>query len=79
STKIKYEIPASLNPSKGGTLVQLIVYDILGREIAVLVNEEKHPGNYEIEFDGSNLSSGIYLYRLTAGGFSATKKLVLLK
>ncbi|MCC7095029.1 MAG: T9SS type A sorting domain-containing protein, partial [Ignavibacteriaceae bacterium] len=50
-----------------------------GREIAVLVNEEKHPGNYEIEFDGSNLSSGIYLYRLTAGGFSATKKLVLLK
>ncbi len=78
-TKIKYEIPASLNPSKGGTLVQLVVYDILGREVAVLVNEEKQSGDYEIEFDGSSLSSGIYLYRLTAGEFSATKKLVLLK
>ena len=78
-TKIKYEIPASLNPSKGGTLVQLVVYDILGREVAVIVNEEKQSGDYEIEFDGSSLSSGIYLYRLTAGEFSATKKLVLLK
>jgi hypothetical protein len=79
STKIKYQIPASLNPSQGGTFVQLIVYDILGREVTVLVNEEKQPGIYESVFDGSNLPSGIYLYRLTAGEYSETKKLVLLK
>ncbi|HSW53610.1 MAG TPA: T9SS type A sorting domain-containing protein [Ignavibacteriaceae bacterium] len=79
STKIIYQIPASLNPSKGGTFVQLIVYDILGREVTVLVNEEKQPGVYESVFDGSNLPSGIYLYGLTAGEYSETKKLVLLK
>jgi hypothetical protein len=78
-TKIKYEIPASLNPSKGGTLVQLVVYDILGREVAVIVNEEKQSGDYEIEFDGGNLPSGVYLYKLTAGNFSESKKLILLK
>ena len=79
TTKIKYQIPASLNPSQGGTFVQLIVYDILGREVTVLVNEEKQPGVYESVFDGSNLPSSIYLYRLTAGEYSETKKLVLLK
>jgi len=79
STKIKYIIPASLNPSQGGTLVQLIVYDILGRAVTELVNEEKQPGVYESVFDGSNLPSGVYLYRLTTSEFSETKKLVLLK
>jgi len=85
-TKIKYTIPASLNPSsersptdKGGTFVQLTVYDILGRVVEILVNEEKRPGVYEVDFDGSDLSSGVYLYKLTAGEFSDTKKLVLLK
>ncbi|NWF50893.1 MAG: T9SS type A sorting domain-containing protein, partial [Ignavibacteriaceae bacterium] len=58
---------------------QLIVYDLLGREAAVLVNEEKQPGVYEEVFDGSNLPSGVYLYRLTAGEFNDTKKLILLK
>jgi photosystem II stability/assembly factor-like uncharacterized protein len=84
TTKIKYTIPASLNPPevdspKERTFVQLIVYDLLGREAAVLVNEEKQPGVYEEVFDGSNLPSGVYLYRLTAGEFNDTKKLVLLK
>jgi len=79
STKIKYQIPASLNPSKGGTLVQLIVYDILGNEITTLVNEEKQSGVYEVEFDGSNLPSGIYFYQLKAGSFIQTKKMVYLK
>ncbi len=87
-TKIKFTIPASPKSSpKERTFVQLIVYDLLGREAAVLVNEEKQPGVYEEVFDGSNLPSGVYLYRLTAGdpstgsgqGFSDTKKLVLLK
>jgi len=79
-TKIKYIIPASPKSSPmERTFVQLLVYDLLGREVTVLVNEEKQPGVYETVFDGSNLSSGVYLYRLTAGEFSETKKLVLLK
>jgi hypothetical protein len=59
--------------------VKLAVYDLLGHEVAVLVNEVKQPGTYTVEFDGSNLASGVYLYRLTAGDFVETKKLVLLK
>jgi glucose/arabinose dehydrogenase len=71
------------------TFTQLKVYDVLGREIALLVNEEKPAGNYEVKFDGSDLPSGIYYYRLSVsawtnqdgqvGNFSNTKKLVLLK
>ena len=72
TTKIKYEI------SKTG-LVTLKVYDVLGREVATLVNEEKLSGSYEVEFDGSNLSSGVYFYRMRAGDFIDTKKFVLIK
>ncbi len=62
-----------------GGLVTLKVYDILGSEVATLVNEEKSAGTYEVEFDASNLPSGIYFYRLESGSFSSTKKLILLK
>ena len=81
STKIKFTIPQfPLHGGDGrGGLVTLKIYDVLGKEIAILVNAEKQPGVYEIEFDGSNLSSGIYLYRLTTGEFSDTKKLILIK
>jgi len=51
----------------------------LGKEIATLVNEEKPYGNYEVEFDGKGLASGIYYYRITAGDFSQTRKMILLK
>jgi len=51
----------------------------LGREVATLLDEKKTFGNYEVKFDGTNLSSGIYFYRIIADNFSATKKLVLLK
>ncbi len=61
------------------TYVTLKVYDSLGREIATLVNSEKNPGKYEVNFDGSKLSSGVYFYRITAGSFTQTKKLILLK
>lgn len=71
-TKIKYSIP-KIN------FVSLKIYDLLGNEIATLVNEEKPSGVYEVEFNASNLSSGIYFYRLQAGEFILTKKLVLLK
>jgi len=57
----------------------LKIYDILGREIATLLNEVKHPGNYEVKFDASELPSGVYLYRLEAGSFSSVKKLMLLR
>jgi len=74
-TKIKYQIPNRTS------LVTLKVYDILGNEVATLVNEEKEPGYYQIEFDASTyrLSSGVYFYRLQAGENSFVKKLILTK
>jgi photosystem II stability/assembly factor-like uncharacterized protein len=76
-TKIKYSITSV--GIRWTVPVQLKVYDILGREIRTLVSEEKQVGKYEVEFDGSGLSSGVYLYRLTIGNFSVTKKMVLIK
>ena len=61
------------------SLVSLKVYDVLGREVATLVNEEKPAGTYEVEFNGSDLPSGVYFYRLTSENFVQTKKAVLLK
>jgi len=80
-TTIKYEIPASLNPSKGGTFknISLKVYDLLGNEVAVLVNQKQEPGIYEIIFNADNLSAGVYFYQLKADEFIKTKKLILLK
>jgi hypothetical protein len=54
------------------------VYDILGREVSVLVNEKREAGVHEVRFEGSNLASGVYFYRLQAGAFVETKKLLLL-
>ena len=79
STKIKYSIPASLNPSKGGTLIQLKVYDVLGNEIITLVNNQQQPGNYEVNFNASKLASGVYIYRMQAGNYINIKKMILLK
>jgi hypothetical protein len=52
---------------------------MLGREIVTLVNEEKPAGNYEVEFNGNGLSSGIYFYKLQAGNYSSVKKMILMK
>jgi len=79
STTIRYQIPASLNPSKGGTFVTLKIYDILGGEVATLVNEEKVAGKYEVNFNASSLASGVYLYKIQAGSFINSKKMILLK
>jgi len=57
----------------------LKVYDVLGNEVATLLNEQKPAGTYKAQFDASNLSSGMYLYKLQAGSFVETKKMVLLK
>jgi hypothetical protein len=65
--------------ASGGGFVSLKVYDVLGNEVATLVNEEKTAGEYEVVFDGSGLSSGMYFYILSVGTFSETKKMVLIK
>ena len=63
----------------GSRDVRLAVYDLLGREVAVLLDEQKAPGNYQVEFDGAKLSSGVYIYRLTAGNFVESKRMMLLR
>jgi hypothetical protein len=77
TTIIEYSIPANLKSKMPN--VQLTIYDVLGREIKTLVNQSQKPGNYKIDFDGSNLSSGIYYYQLKCGSFMQTKKMILLK
>jgi len=59
--------------------VLIKVYDVLGKEVAELVNEFKAAGKHSIQFDGSNLSSGVYFYSITAGSYHQTKKLILAK
>ncbi len=72
STVISYQLSAE-------SRVLIVVYDLLGREVAVLVNEKKNAGSYSVQFHGSGLQSGVYFYRLSVGPFTETKKLVLLK
>ena len=72
STIIGYQLPVTSN-------VTLKVYDILGREIATLVNEQKPAGKYELKFDGSELASGVYFFTLKTGNYAETKKMILMK
>ncbi|VAX27112.1 Alkaline phosphatase [hydrothermal vent metagenome] len=80
STKIKYSIPnVEMGHAPSVRNVTLKVYDILGREVATLVNEQQSPGNYEAIFNASHLPSGSYFYQLRAGTFVQTKKMLLIK
>ena len=72
STKIKFDIKQSSN-------TKLIIYNILGKEIATLVNEKLNAGSYEVDWDGSGYPSGVYFYKLTTDGFSDVKKMILIK
>jgi hypothetical protein len=72
ATTIQYDVPSRAR-------VALAVYNILGQRVAELVNGEKNAGHYETRFDASGLASGVYLYRLQAGSFVQTRKLVVLK
>ncbi|NOX18766.1 MAG: T9SS type A sorting domain-containing protein [Chlorobi bacterium] len=72
ATTIKYEIPEA-------GFVTLKIYDVLGREVAALVNAKQTAGRYETKFDAQELSSGIYIYRIQAGTFTESKKMILLK
>lgn len=76
STKIKFDISPSANFDGS---VKLAVYDITGREVAVLVNQKLSAGSYEYAFDAKGLTSGVYFFRLNAGDFTAVKKMTLLK
>ncbi len=72
TTTIRYELPST-------SMVRLSVFDLLGQEVATLVNERKDAGTYQVRFDGSALPSGIYFYRLAAGDFVQTRRLALVK
>ncbi len=80
STTIKFTVPQVSSPhGLGGDLVLLKVFDISGREVETLVNEQLQPGTYSTQWNASAYSSGVYFYKITAGEFSETKKLLLIK
>ena len=72
STTIKYQIPED-------GMVTLQIYDILGKEVKTLVNENKAAGRYEVNFDASDLATGVYLYRIKVNDFVSVKKMLLVK
>jgi hypothetical protein len=80
-TKIRFDIPANSKSADGWqtTNVKLIVYDILGKQNAVLINGDLKAGRYEVLFDATSLSSGVYFYKLVSDNFVDTKKMLLVK
>lgn len=72
TTRIKYQLPKE-------SYVLIKLYDMLGAEVAELVNQQQEEGYYELEMDASNLPSGTYIYKITAGNFTDSKKLMLVK
>jgi hypothetical protein len=72
STTISYSIAKEGN-------VKLTIFNVIGSKVATIVNEYKPAGNYSVQFNGSNLASGIYLYRLESGNYSSAKKFILMK
>jgi len=86
SFKLEQNYPNPFNPNKNikfsiphSAFITLKVYDVLGREVATLVNEQKEAGDYVVNFDASKLSSGIYIYKLNAGNYSSIKKMMVVK
>jgi N-acetylmuramoyl-L-alanine amidase len=79
STNIRYSIPVETHRDASLQMVTLKVYDILGNEIAALINEQQSAGNYEVNFDASKLSSGVYFYTLITDNFKQSKKMILLR
>ncbi|HUI30734.1 MAG TPA: T9SS type A sorting domain-containing protein [Candidatus Acidoferrales bacterium] len=72
TTMIDYQLPVVSH-------VTLKIFDVLGREVATIVDEKKMPGTYEVKFDGSKFASGVYFCRMNAGNYVSTRKLLLLK
>ena len=80
-TSIRYSVGelGSRQQAVGNRVVRLVVYDLLGREVAVLVDEKKQPGSYEVQFDGSGLPSGVYIAVAHCGGRFLSRRLILIK
>jgi hypothetical protein len=83
---LEQNYPNPFNPAtripfavRGSGFVSLKVYDVLGREVRTLVNENLPPGSYEVTFDAEGLASGVYIYRLTAGEFRASRRMMLVR
>ncbi|MCI0448948.1 MAG: T9SS type A sorting domain-containing protein [Chlorobi bacterium] len=72
AANIKFDIPKS-------AFIKLVIYDVIGREVSVLVNEQLSAGSYKADWDASNYPSGVYFYKLQAGDYRETKKMVLVK
>ena len=72
TTSIEYSVPSS-------EYVSLKIYDIIGNEVATLVNEQKSAGNYEVKFNASSLTTGMYIYKINAGSFTKVRKMMLVK
>ncbi len=79
STMIQYTVAGARGQGLGASEVRMVIYDVLGRAVATLVNARQAAGSYEVKFDGSQLASGIYFYRLSAGGFTSVRKMTLVK
>jgi hypothetical protein len=79
STVIQYTVASGNDKESGSAGVRLAVYDILGRQVSMLVNEKQESGTYTVRFDGSHLASGIYFYRLTIGSAVLTRSMILTK
>ncbi|MBI5472519.1 MAG: T9SS type A sorting domain-containing protein [Ignavibacteriae bacterium] len=85
TTTIRFTVPATVGTGRAGIALagrhalSLRVFDLLGREVSTLVSEVKEPGTYTVQWDATNFASGVYLYRLEAGGFSQTKKMLLMR
>lgn len=77
ATKIKFEIPR--DATRGTHAVKLVIHDVLGKEVAILVNEQLQPGSYEVEWNSVNYPSGTYFYRLSSDVFSDSKQMLLIK
>ena len=78
-TIIQYTVGGNRGQGLGVSDVTLVVYDILGRQVATLVDEKKTPGSYQVRFDGSALATGAYIYRLVAGSYVASRRMLLVK
>ena len=79
ATLIQYSFPVAVPSEVEGPHVTLKIYDILGREVATLVNQKQKPGNYEVSWDASNHPSGVYFYQLKSGNYTETKKMILVR
>ncbi|MBL8017129.1 MAG: T9SS type A sorting domain-containing protein [Ignavibacteria bacterium] len=77
STKIHFDIPASENSS--GALTKMVVYDMLGRRVDLLVNQQLKPGSYSVDWDASDFPSGVYIYSISSGKYRESKKMILVK